>query len=280
MRRNVGPGTQTPCGSNCIWLIRQDKECNFNREDGSSVRQNASAVHAEGTDGSGQCSQALQIEQFPQPLGLRAAHRNLGLLLVVHAQLVAGLEPRHHFADVVDVHHKAAMGAPETRRVQQLQQLFEGAALGLALEGAASRRESRPRRWPQSRSPPGPPAAAGSAPAQSAWPAGRARSAPCGRLSRRSSASSCDSISPSGAPAAPPHCPAGGDAGPGALHGLQHAGAVKGLQQVVHGVHVEGAHGVLVVGGGKHNLRQGRSVFLRAAPSPRVLGRCAPSAAG
>ena len=73
----------------------------------------------------------LQIEQLPQPLGLRAAYGNLGLLLVVHAQLVAGLEPRHHFADVVDVDHKAAMGAPEERRVKQFEQLFKRAALGV-----------------------------------------------------------------------------------------------------------------------------------------------------
>jgi hypothetical protein len=31
----------------------------------------------------------LKLEEFAEALGLRAAHGNLGLLLVVHAQLVA-----------------------------------------------------------------------------------------------------------------------------------------------------------------------------------------------
>src|SRR5579864_2264595 len=37
---------------------------------------------------------ALQLQQRPQPLGLYPAHRNLGLLLIVHPQLEARLEPR------------------------------------------------------------------------------------------------------------------------------------------------------------------------------------------
>src|ERR1035438_7870124 len=61
----------------------------------------------------------LQIEQLPQPLRLRPAHRDLRLALVVHAQLVAGLEPWHHLADVVDIHHESTVGAPEQRWVQQ-----------------------------------------------------------------------------------------------------------------------------------------------------------------
>ena len=77
----------------------------------------------------------LQLEQLPEPLGLRAADGDLRLLLVVHAQLVAGFEPGHHFADLVDVDHEAAMGAPETRWIEQFEQLLESAALGLALEG-------------------------------------------------------------------------------------------------------------------------------------------------
>src|SRR5271169_381906 len=41
----------------------------------------------------------LQIKQLPQPLGLRPAHRNLRLLFIIHPQLIARLEPRHHLAD-------------------------------------------------------------------------------------------------------------------------------------------------------------------------------------
>ena len=47
------------------------------------------------------CSQS---EQLPQPLGLRAAHRDFGLLPIVHSDLVGALEPRDDFLDAVDVH--------------------------------------------------------------------------------------------------------------------------------------------------------------------------------
>ena len=56
-------------------------------------------------------------EQFPQSLGLCAADRNLSLLLVVHAQLVRALEPRHDFADAVDIHQVGAVRPPEKIRV-------------------------------------------------------------------------------------------------------------------------------------------------------------------
>jgi len=42
-------------------------------------------------------------EQLPQPFGLSAADRNLGLLLIVHAELIRALEPRNDLADAVDV---------------------------------------------------------------------------------------------------------------------------------------------------------------------------------
>lgn len=48
--------------------------------------------------------QELKIKQFAQALGLSAADRHFGLFLVVHAELVRALEPRHNFADAVDVH--------------------------------------------------------------------------------------------------------------------------------------------------------------------------------
>ncbi len=59
---------------------------------------------------------SLQIEQLAQTARLRAADGNLGLLFVVHAQLVAGLKPRHNLADVVDVDHEAAMVPVRYRR--------------------------------------------------------------------------------------------------------------------------------------------------------------------
>ena len=46
---------------------------------------------------------SLEVEQFAQAAGLRAADGDFRLLLIVHAQLVGAFEPWHHFADVVDV---------------------------------------------------------------------------------------------------------------------------------------------------------------------------------
>lgn len=44
-----------------------------------------------------------QSEQLPQLLRLRPAHRNLGLLLIVHAQLIRTFEPRHHFFNTIGI---------------------------------------------------------------------------------------------------------------------------------------------------------------------------------
>jgi hypothetical protein len=42
-------------------------------------------------------------EQLSQPFGLSAADRDLGLLLVVHAELIRALEPRNDLANAVNV---------------------------------------------------------------------------------------------------------------------------------------------------------------------------------
>src|SRR4051812_2263511 len=47
---------------------------------------------------------SLQLEQFAQPPGLHARHRDFGVLFVVHAELVARLEPGDDLFDPVDVH--------------------------------------------------------------------------------------------------------------------------------------------------------------------------------
>ena len=75
-----------------------------------------------------------QLEQFAQAAGLDAADRDFGVLLVVHAELVAGLEPRHHFFDPVDVHQVRAVHAPEQVAVEIGLQIFDGAVVGLAFE--------------------------------------------------------------------------------------------------------------------------------------------------
>src|ERR1017187_3142093 len=116
------------------------------------------------------------------------------------------------------------------------------------------------------------------------------RSAPCGRFSNRRSASSCDSMGesactpvPAAAPAPPPAIlpparpPAGpgrrsrttpGNSAPRPLHRFNHAVAVKRLQQVIHCIHVESAHGVLVIGGSKDNLWQWLSFLAPTGASP------------
>lgn len=62
-------------------------------------------------------SESSESEQFPEALGLSAANGNLGLLLVVHSQLIGTLEPGNDFANPVDVHQVRAVGAPEKIRV-------------------------------------------------------------------------------------------------------------------------------------------------------------------
>lgn len=55
----------------------------------------------------------LQLKQFPQPPRLYPTYRNLGVLLVVHAKLVARLKPRYHFLDPVDIHQVRAVNPPK-----------------------------------------------------------------------------------------------------------------------------------------------------------------------
>jgi len=46
----------------------------------------------------------LESEKLAQALGLGAAYGDLGLLLVIHAELVGTLEPGDHFLDSIDIH--------------------------------------------------------------------------------------------------------------------------------------------------------------------------------
>ena len=54
-----------------------------------------------------------KAEQFPQALGLSPADRNLGLLFIIHTQLVRALEPGDDFTDAVDVHQVGTVRAPK-----------------------------------------------------------------------------------------------------------------------------------------------------------------------
>src|SRR5271165_3755389 len=58
-----------------------------------------------------------ETEQFPQAPGLSPADRNLGLLLIIHAQLVRAFEPGDNFTDAIDVHQVGAVRPPKKIRV-------------------------------------------------------------------------------------------------------------------------------------------------------------------
>src|SRR5579884_3440494 len=78
----------------------------------------------------------LQFEEFAEALGLLAADGNLRVLLVVHLQHVAGLEPRYHFLDVVNVHEKGPMRPPEGVHVERGVQFLERPVIGAAFSVA------------------------------------------------------------------------------------------------------------------------------------------------
>src|ERR1700734_1122574 len=80
-------------------------------------------------------AQELEVEELAEALGLGAANGDFGLLGVVHAELVAGLEPGYDLADVLDVDEEGAVGAPEGLGIELVGELLEGAAVGLALDG-------------------------------------------------------------------------------------------------------------------------------------------------
>ncbi len=149
------------------------------------------------------------------------------------------------------------MGAPETYGVEQFEKLFQSAAFGLALENARNDANNTLVNGSE--------ANIGLIDEQQAALrlhdelGGRtARLAILGAVQQAQQAIDLDLIGRAGRRAT------GGDARLGAIHGFGDAGKVKGLEQVVDGVDVKGADGVLVEGRGKDELRQGCGVFLRA----------------
>jgi hypothetical protein len=54
-----------------------------------------------------------EAEQLPQALSLSPADGNLGLLFVVHPQLVRTLKPGNNLPDTVDIHQIRAVSPPE-----------------------------------------------------------------------------------------------------------------------------------------------------------------------
>src|SRR5579864_7770996 len=90
-----------------------------------------------GCDGSERAKS--ESKEFPQPLGLSAADRNLGLLFVIHAELVRTLKPGNHLANAVDVDQVGAVGAPEEIAVKTVEQLLECPAVGLSFHPRCTR---------------------------------------------------------------------------------------------------------------------------------------------
>src|SRR5579872_365947 len=82
---------------------------------------------------------ASESEEFPQALGLSAAHRDLGLFLVVHAQLVRALEPGHNLTDAINVDQVGAVGAPKDIRVEAVEQLLQRSAVRLSFHPPCAR---------------------------------------------------------------------------------------------------------------------------------------------
>jgi len=185
------------------------------------------------------------------------------LFAVVHAELVAGFEPGDDFADVVDVDDVAAVGAPEEAGVEEFKEFFEGAALGVAFESGGDDANG------------------------AVFDGGETD---LGLVDEKQAAVYLDDelagaggsgsglltvehleqcVDAGGFGCGLGFLAGGGfegvwsdfgavveHAGAGAFDGLEDAGAVEGLKQVVDGVHVKGADGVLVVGGGEDDQGQ------------------------
>ena len=73
---------------------------------------------------------ASELQILPEPLGLRAADRDLRALRVLHPKDVVPAEPRDYLLDLVDIDEVRPMNAPEHVRVQTRLQLVEGSVVG------------------------------------------------------------------------------------------------------------------------------------------------------
>ena len=181
-----------------------------------------------------------------------AADGDLGLALVVHAELVTGLEPGDDFANVVEVDDEAAMSAPEEGGVEEVEELLEGAALGVAFKGLGDDADDA--------FVDGGEADVGLIDEEQAAlglddEAGGLRGAAgavgtAEQLEERAEVGLDLGFGERGGAVGE----GSGEAAFDALDGLEDAGAVKGLEEVVNGVDVKGADGVLVIGRGEDDL--------------------------
>jgi hypothetical protein len=190
---------------------------------------------------------SLEVEEFAKTLGLGAAHRDFSLLGVVHAELVAGLEPWHYLSDVLDIDDEGAVGAPESFRVELVDELFEGAAVGVAFNAGGddadlavlNRGEAYFALVDEEKAVLG---------ADHDLSGLYARGGLDLDLLLHQFQEGIEFSIAGG-------LRRGGDAGAGLFEGTGDTGAVKGLEEVIDGVHLEGADSVLVEGGGEDDLR-------------------------
>ena len=76
----------------------------------------------------------LKFEEFAEAFGLLAGDGDFGGFLVVHFEHEAGFEPGDNFLDVVDIDEIGAVGAPEGVGVEGGVEFLEGAVVGRAFE--------------------------------------------------------------------------------------------------------------------------------------------------
>src|SRR6266849_9989531 len=91
-------------------------------------RESLGSIRGEGLKEEGVVAR-LHLQQLAQPFCLRAADGNLRLLFIRHFEHVAGLEPRHHFLDAVDVDQVRSVRAPKDVGIERGLQLLDGAVV-------------------------------------------------------------------------------------------------------------------------------------------------------
>ncbi len=183
----------------------------------------------------------LEFEELAEALGLLAGDGDFGLFFVVHFDHETGFEPGNHFLDVVDVDEIGAVGTPEGVGVESGVEFFESAVLRGAFDFAGDDGD------------------------EAAFDGGEDEVVGIdeehallgldedlggrigGGLGRGELGDELfETLGGAGV---------GLDFFLGFLDGFGDAGFVEGFEDVVHGVDVEGLHGVLIESGGENDVR-------------------------
>lgn len=196
----------------------------------------------------------LEIEELAEAAGLGAADRNVGGAAVVHAELVAGLEPRDNFLDVIDVYEKTAVYAPEALGVEGLLEVLEGAVIGGAFELSGIDGDKTVVDGSEDHF------------------IGVDEQKPLTGFHQQ-----LDWRSGAGAQALQKTFQAPGVGGlrahhlAGASKGATDAGFVKGLEQIVHGADFEGFERIVIVGSGEDHVRERKLFFDKLAEDAEAI---------